>query len=208
MKRQVYIACLLLLILSGCGSKQTDPFRFIKVMSVDNTNFQLIYLPETPDMVRDATYSINTDESSIIVKFSSDNNFSKKIKRFMKEDIFKIPTVEQARAFLISESKLPSGLGYTECSRTSIESIYPLLFGLNLVFFIPKKTDSTIFDVYVFSNLLFSNDQFISVNVGSRIFSTVIKSENPIIGNELVLNQENFLKRKHTLEINSFLCID
>lgn len=208
MKRLVYKMSILLVILSGCSSTQIDPFKFVRVMSIDNTSFQMIYLPDTPVSVREATYSMNVDEGSIIVIFSRNGDFSKTTKRIMRENIYRIPTKEQARAYLISESKLPSDIGFSECSRTSLEKSYPITFGLNLVYFIPRKTDETVLDIYIFSNMLFSDDQFISIDSSTQIFSSVINSENPIIGNELVLNQENVLKRKHTLELNSYLCID
>ncbi|KAF0224608.1 MAG: hypothetical protein FD133_918 [Erysipelotrichaceae bacterium] len=208
MKRFIYIVSILIFTLSGCSSTQIDPFKFISLMSVDNTSFQMIYLSDTPVAVTDATYSLSVDEDSISVVFSKNNNFSRITNRIMPENVFRIPTKNQYSDYLISESKLPTNIEFSECSRTSLDKSYPAFFGLNLVYFIPRKTDKTISDVYVFSNIFYRKDQFISIDSRTQTFSTVINSENSIIGNELVLNQEKVLNRKHTLELNSYLCID
>lgn len=206
----VYITFLittLILTLSACSPSRIDPFKFASVLRIDESNYQMIFSSGAPVDVIEANYSINAIDDSLSVILSKNTNFSRNSKKIKLNDVFNIVSNEQTRGFLISESKLPRSTGFSECYRLSTDEDYPVFFGLNLVYFFPREVDESISDIYVFSNLIYNNESFFSIDSRTWKFSNTINSQNPIIGNERIANHEKVEKLKHALELNSYTCI-
>lgn len=206
MRKVLWFLTACIIALSACSSSRIDPFKFARVLRIDQNDFQIIFSSGTPVDVIEANYSIIAIDDSLSVVLSKNSNFSRNSKKIRLNDVFNIVSNEQTREFLISESKLPRSTGFSECYRLSIDEDYPVFFGLNLVYFFPREVDESISDIYVFSNLIYNNESFFSINSRTWTFSSTINSQNPIIGNELNANQEKIEELKHALELNSYTC--
>lgn len=207
MSKRIFIIAILLITLSACSITIFDPFHSIRVLKLGENDYRVIYFEDTPEIVKNAKYTIEEESGFLRVTLAKKEVFMRNTNKILMEDVYSITPIEQTNEFLVNESELSKTAGFTKCSRASSDESYPIFFGLNLVYFVPRESDATILDIYVFSRMINNDDDFLSIDSRSWTVSSVLMYPNPIIGNDMKGNQERVSKLKHALEINSYKCI-